>query len=392
MGYAVAKSLAARGHRIVCAAARVPTMPGRLDGVLGEVAYPDPFIEPDRFVATIRDAARSWSVDAIFPVHEETFVLARHRESLGGAPLIAPTFRALLAAHDKLASYALARELAIDAPLTRSAASRAELRDAANEVGFPAILKPRFGSGANKVRRLRSAEDVDPAVRSWDDGPSQPMLVQRFRAGVGVGYGGLVWKGALRAGAGHVRLREVPIAGGTSTARRTFHHPRIAKAARALLERSGLDGVGMVEFRYDRGSDSFAFLEINPRYWGGVPTAIESGVDIPALHLAYATGAPAASAEVVTPSREIESRWVLGELRAVVGLASAGEYGRLAGVFQRDARAGLAFDDVSANDPWAFFHQMAAYAAGLVKHGSFGGHSSEKDAFFLREIMGSSAS
>jgi predicted ATP-grasp superfamily ATP-dependent carboligase len=157
------------------------------------------------------------------------------------------------------------------------------------------------------------------------------------------------------------------------------------RAAHSILQDSGLDGVGMVEFRYDADQDQFAFLEINPRYWGGVATGIEAGVAFPVLHLACELGQIAPDSEIVRPQGQIESRWLMGEVRAAFELANARRWRDLREMFRRVPANRLALDDFSWKRPGVFTSQFLAYMDGLLQQRSFGGHSQQKDHFFSRE-------
>jgi predicted ATP-grasp superfamily ATP-dependent carboligase len=383
MGYAVATSLAAAGHQIIAAARRIPSMVAALPGVIAQIAYPDPFIDSEAFLQSLSDAATRWQADVIFPVHEETFVLAKYRARFANYLLLAPELPALLQAHDKLSAYHAALQNGVAAPLTIAVNNEHEVRAAVAECGWPAIIKPRFGSGANQVRCLRDQAALDAWLTGW--GGTEALLVQRFVVGCGAGFGALVWQGRIIASAGHIRLREVPIAGGTSTARCTFRHAAMERAAHSILQDSGLDGVGMVEFRYDADQDQFAFLEINPRYWGGVATGIEAGVAFPVLHLACELGQIAPDSEIVRPQGQIESRWLMGEVRAAFELANARRWRDLREMFRRVPANRLALDDFSWKRPGVFTSQFLAYMDGLLQQRSFGGHSQQKDHFFSRE-------
>lgn len=53
-----------------------------------------------------------------------------------------------------------------------------------------------------------------------------------------------------------------------------------AKSVELLVD-LGWDGVAMVEYRRDEGSGRYAFMEINGRFWGSLPTAVYAGADFP---------------------------------------------------------------------------------------------------------------
>ena len=50
-----------------------------------------------------------------------------------------------------------------------------------------------------------------------------------------------------------------------------------------LLKAIGWEGIAGVQFHYDPETDKYIFLEINPRFIGGLPTVIMAGFDAPHL-------------------------------------------------------------------------------------------------------------
>jgi predicted ATP-grasp superfamily ATP-dependent carboligase len=382
MGYAVACSLARHGHEVVAAGTHVPTMTRGLRGVVAEVAYPDPFVHEDKFVGVIGDAVRRYGIDAVLPVHEEMFVVACHREAFAPARVIAPAFDYLMRAQDKYQTFQLAKSLGLSTPETCLLTAGFSPRQAAAELGYPMIVKPRFGSGANGVMVISSEAELHCVEALMRPENFSRLIAQERVPGCGAGVGALMWDGRLTAACGHKRLREVPISGGTSTARITYESRPLVEAAERILLSSKLEGVAMVEFRVDEASGRHWLLEINPRYWGGLPTGISSGVDFPVLHVDCAMGrVPQA---VQRPHRRVESRWLLGEIRAFVEHLQAGKFVRAVEAFRVTPDVRLEIDDIGQAGTRAFFHQLSAYVSNLRRYNSLGGHSDSKTRFFER--------
>ncbi|HEU5322915.1 MAG TPA: ATP-grasp domain-containing protein, partial [Methylomirabilota bacterium] len=326
IGFAVARSLTAAGYSVVAAGRRVPSMCRGLPGVCGDVAYPEPFTEPEAFVASLVAAGPAAAPRALLPVHEEIFVVSRYRSALeaAGITVLAPPLETLLRLQDKGELPVLAARADVPVPPTRVVSTAGELRAAVAEVGLPLVLKPRCGSGARGVRLVRTPSEADAAARAAAAG-GRSLVAQAWVPGRGAGMGGLFVGGRACAVSGHLRVREIPISGGASTARVTLRHDGMRAAAERLMALVPLDGVAMAEFRYEPATGRFWLLEVNPRYWGAVATAIESGVDVPRLHVRALLehAPPPACAE---PERVIESRWLLGEIRAVLELAGHGRW------------------------------------------------------------------
>jgi hypothetical protein len=57
----------------------------------------------------------------------------------------------------------------------------------------------------------------------------------------------------------------------------------LVRDAVKLLQAIGWEGVAGVQFHYDPLTDRYIFLEINPRFIGGLPTVILAGFDAPFL-------------------------------------------------------------------------------------------------------------
>jgi hypothetical protein len=216
-------------------------------------------------------------------------------------------------------------------------------------------------------------------------GKDNRLIAQQWVPGYGVGIGALVWKHRLTAVSGHKRLREIPIRGGTSTARITCVPEPLVDAAAQILGEFNLQGVAMVEFRVDERSNRHWLLEINPRYWGGLPTGIASGVDFPVHHIACVMGETPTS--VLWPSQIVESRWLLGEIRAFSEYLITGQFSRALATFRVTPGARLSIDDFGQAGARAFLHQLSAYLWNLIRYRNMGGHSDSKTRFFECHVL-----
>jgi hypothetical protein len=90
----------------------------------------------------------------------------------------------------------------------------------------------------------------------------------------------------------HLREHEVPHSGGASSLRRSWWHAGIHADALAKLRALHWEGVAMMEYRWESDSDTFYFIEMNPRFWGSLHLALYSGVDFPRLLLDAFHGRP----------------------------------------------------------------------------------------------------
>jgi ATP-grasp in the biosynthetic pathway with Ter operon len=79
-------------------------------------------------------------------------------------------------------------------------------------------------------------------------------------------------------------LRSYPAKSGTGVLRETVKAPTIEAIGTELLTRLRWHGVAEIDFRWTGKEDDPAWLiEVNPRFWGGMPQAVEAGWDYPYL-------------------------------------------------------------------------------------------------------------
>ena len=86
---------------------------------------------------------------------------------------VSPNPRALALAQDRLAEKTMFRELGLDTPAFAVVDSRDDLQRAADEVGYPSVLKTRrLGYDGKGQYRLRSSADLDAAWQTLAGAPS----------------------------------------------------------------------------------------------------------------------------------------------------------------------------------------------------------------------------
>jgi len=162
---------------------------------------------------------------------------------------------------------------------------------------YPAVLKAvhsRVAMGGRDVRMeaavVMNAAEREKVLARWL--PCTAVQQQQFVAGHGFGVEMLFDRGRKLWHFVHERLHELPLTGGASTYRRSIAPPpRMLEAAEAILSALGWHGAAMVELRGVSESD-WHLMEINPRLWGSLALAIDSGVDFPHGLALLAAGEP----------------------------------------------------------------------------------------------------
>ncbi len=164
-------------------------------------------------------------------------------------------------------------------------------REAVADFSYPVVLKwpdPHRVSGRLSelgiaMEKFEYAADLSELLARLERyaGVGEFPMVQEYCPGVGVGHMFLSVDGEVTLEFQHERLHEWPPEGGSSSLCRSVpltEHGDARARSRALIKALRWSGVSMVEYRYDRSTGRYAFMEINGRFWGSMPLAVHAGM------------------------------------------------------------------------------------------------------------------
>ena len=141
-------------------------------------------------------------------------------------------------------------------------------------------------------------------------------LIQEYCKGVGLGHFIFMHNGKALQTFQHLRLREWPPEGGTSTACKSIskqQHKALLNQSIQFLKTLEWQGVAMVEYRYDETSKQAVFMEINGRFWGSLPLAVACNADF--VWLQYAVLGLNQLPKVEQPQENIQCRFMIPEIK-----------------------------------------------------------------------------
>ena len=258
------------------------------------IVYPSAFIKPQAFVDFVYRYCQKNAVRMLLPMEDHTMdLLAQHREQfehITALPIASST--KLHRAHDKGEVIRLAQNLGIPVPKTWFIRDLAELTQIQKELPYPVVIKPKRASGATGVAYPQNSQELVDQYRAIHRRFPFPLIQEKIPSR-GSGYGAsflLDQKSNIKAAFIHKRLREYPVSGGASTARISIRNDLIREMAASLLKALDWFGVAMVEFKMDPRDNTPKLMEVNPRFWGSLALAIESGVNFPYLLYKMALG------------------------------------------------------------------------------------------------------
>jgi D-aspartate ligase len=265
------------------------------------VLAPDPALDEEGFVATLAELADGLGRPApVFPTHDAALnAVARAQETLGGGFLCPfPAWSGLERIQNKRAQLEAAAAAGIDAPGTFHPRTAAEARAAADELGYPVLVKPaeplefkrRF---RRQAFRCETRAELEEAYAQAE--PHEPM-VQEFVPG---GDDTLYTLGSYLDGTGTPlgvfsgrKLRQTPRLVGTCRVGEAVWVQDVVDAGLRFLAALGYRGLSQVEFKRDPRDGRYKLMEINPRLfqWHGLAAAC--GVDLPRLAYCDLLGLP----------------------------------------------------------------------------------------------------
>lgn len=250
--------------------------------------------QPDAdLVEQIREIATRHSAKWLLSISEvDLLLLNRYRALLEPAlQLLVPAPEQLSIVLDKSASLRVAGEVGIRIPDTVQIVDLGELVGIEDRLTFPVVLK---WSDPNAVATVLRDTAVSLEKAEYASNKEELLrilskyapfgvfpLIQEYCHGMGLGQMFLTVNGNVLLEFQHERLLEWPPEGGSSAICQSVsleRHAALRARSRELLRRLNWSGVAMVEYRFDRASESYVFMEVNGRFWGSLPLAVAAGM------------------------------------------------------------------------------------------------------------------
>ena len=254
------------------------------------VRYPHPKYGPAEFIDALNKHIERDRYDVVLPMNDyTTLALSMCRDMVNPtAVMLLPSREAVDIARDKGRTAELARQLGIETPATFVPRDEEELREIADRVGYPCVVKLPRGAGAVGLQFPRNREELLAAFAT-PRGASDivfdhaGLLVQEYAAGETRDACVLCRFGEPRAVYAQRRRWMFPLEGGVGTSLESIREPELLDRAVRILKALEWHGPAEVEFRVEPHTGRIRLIEINGRFWGAVDGAIQAGVNFPLL-------------------------------------------------------------------------------------------------------------
>lgn len=255
------------------------------------VLCPDPQDE-DAFVSFLAELGEELEAPApVFATHDEPLnAIARGAGRLGERfryPF--PAWDVLARIQSKREQLAAAERAGVAVPRTAAPGSAAEARKAADELGYPVLVKPSVTEGFKRRfgRQAFRCENGAEAERAYAEAEQYEPLVQEFLPG---GDETLYTLGSYLADDGEPlglfsgrKLRQTPPGVGTCRVGEAVWEEGVVEQGLSLLRALEHKGLSQVEFKRDPRDGVLRLMEVNPRLWQWHGLAAACGVDLPRI-------------------------------------------------------------------------------------------------------------
>jgi len=247
----------------------------------------------------------------LIPVHKETWLIAKHRERFEPHIKLALTsYENMAQTHDKGQFALLAEELGILIPETLQPQDISEVYALAPQLSYPQFVKVREGASGVGVERVDGPEELTTTFRRFVEehglAPESFPLIQAGVPGQDYCVTALFDRGRCVASMTYRNVRAFPRETGAGALRETVDLPEAEGSAIRLLEHLGWHGIAELDFRKAEGSPAH-LIELNPRFFGGLPQACAAKVDYPHLLFQVACGEETGPAPVPDPEARTET-------------------------------------------------------------------------------------
>lgn len=150
---------------------------------------------------------------------------------------------------------------------------------------FPLVLRTRKQNvaGGKVPVKAAYARNLDElmALHHQFESFANNVIVQEYHAGAEEHVQILMHNGEMFMSGDYIGEHHMPLAGGVTVQRISCHHPSVIEDTVKLLQALGWQGVAGVQFHYDPQTGKYIFLEVNPRFSGGLPTVVMAGFEAP---------------------------------------------------------------------------------------------------------------
>ncbi len=239
--------------------------------------YSVPRFNDSQYIPALLEICEKENIRGLIPLLEPEFpVLSENRQRFEaiGTTLVLSSAKVLETCRDKYLTYRFFRSAGIATPKTYLPEELTDNEMLSDNL-FPLFIKPRSGMGSANTFKVYGKRELDffldyipnPVVQEYIEGIEYTMDVLNDFTGTTIAV---------------VPRERIEVRSGEVSKSRTVKDPELISLTIKVAEKLG--GIGPLTIQAFKKTDGeIVFTEINPRFGGGVPLAIEAGVKYPEL-------------------------------------------------------------------------------------------------------------
>ncbi|WP_293295462.1 ATP-grasp domain-containing protein [Allomuricauda sp.] len=290
---------ALNGNGKVIAADNQLSAPAMVDA---DIAIQVPSIYSDEYIQNLKELVNDYQVDAIISLNDlELPILAEHKdvlESLGTKVLVSNP-KIIDIAFDKWKTFIFFKELGVGTPKTYLTLE--SVREALNqdELEFPLIIKPRWGSASIAIDIVENDEELQLAYQlqrikvqksilknaSSEDLEKSIIIQEKIK---GDEYGIDILNDFEGNYYGSFVRKKMAMRSGETDKALSIINSEFSTIAKKIGDKTG--HIGNMDCDFFVSGDKIYYLEMNPRFGGGYPFSHESGINTPAIYISWLKG------------------------------------------------------------------------------------------------------
>lgn len=315
---AAIRGLRKAGHFPSATVSSATAFAGRSRATSDVYVLPDVHTDRAGFVSSLVEACEDLEPDVLLPGTEAELVAISHqREQFGSLASRIPDHRAVMQITDKGALPELAARAGLQVPPTFYLDAR-ELEP--DSLTLPAVIKPLRSEieSANGFDHsfVHAVEKPSELLRLKTMLAGQRWLVQPLISGRLAAICGVAWRGEIISAVHQQAERIWPTLVGASAFARTIDRDvGLEEGVARLVGELSWSGIFQVQFIHN--DHGHFVVDVNPRIYGSLSLAIASGVNLPAMWVALASGGQVCRADYkvgVTYRSEIRDAFAVGRM------------------------------------------------------------------------------
>lgn len=265
-----------------------------------DVALQLPAVNADSYINTLLKICEHHSVDLLISLNDlELPVLSENKERFQelGVTVLVSTPEVIDTCFDKIKTARFIEALGMKTPKTYDDLDTAINAIENNELNFPLMLKPRWGSGSIGLEVVYSYEELNLAYRLLQTKIKRTILasasqgehfiiIQQFIKGKEYGLDIM----------NDLSGNHIAVSVKQKLAMRAGETDKAITVDNALLREMGsligkkLKHIGNLDCDILEENGQYYVLELNPRFGGGFPFSYEAGVNLPGAIIAWTRG------------------------------------------------------------------------------------------------------